>query len=237
MTALFSRFRAVPARLLTLALGPGFALAALLFFADAASSSAGEKDPATWVQVSNTSDLTIYDRLHTGTAIKEFKATGLINAEPAVVKRVLDDVEAYPHFMPYVVEARIISHDANSRITYTRISPPIIGDRDYTIRVRFETKRAGEGGAICYCNRWEAANELGPAEKPGIKRVKVTEGSWLLEPTANGHQTQATYCIYSDSGGTLPAFMVNMASKTAIPKIFESLRNQVDLPKYSGKTP
>jgi hypothetical protein len=235
MTAPFSRFRTALARLL--APGSGLAVAGILFLAAATSASAGEKDPAAWIQVSHTPDLTIYDRLHTGTAIKEFKATGLINAEPAVVKRVLDDVEAYPHFMPYVAEARIISHDANSRVAYTRISPPIIGDRDYTIRAHFETKRSGEGGGICYCTRWEAANELGPAEKPGIKRVKITEGSWLLEPAGGGHQTQATYCIYSDSSGTLPAFMVNMASKTAIPKLFESIRNQVGLPKYSGKTP
>ena len=82
---------------------------------------------------------------------------------PEVVRRVLDDVDEYPRFMPY-----------------------------------------------------------------------VTEGSWLLEPTSDGRQTRATYCIYSDSGGSLPTYIVNAASKTAIPKLFEAIRKQAQLKKYSA---
>ena len=63
--------------------------------------------------------------------------------------------------------------------------------------------------------------------------MKVTEGSWLLEPTENGRQTRATYSVYSESGGSLPASFVNAASKTAIPKLFEAIRKQVQLGKYS----
>ncbi len=126
----------------------------------------------------------------------------MIDAEPIVVKRVIDDTAEYPKFMPYVAETKTLSNDGTTRIGYQRLSPPIVGDRDYTVRVHCESKPCPTGGMI-YCNRWEAANDLGPAEKKGVTRVKITEGSWLLEP-APGGKTRATYTIYSDSGRRHP---------------------------------
>jgi hypothetical protein len=94
--------------------------------------------------------------------------------------------------------------------------------------------RPGSEGAPGYFIRWEAANDRGPAEKSGVVRVKVTEGSWLLEPIAGGRETRATYCVYTDSGGSLPTSLLNAAGKTAVPKVFESIRKQVQLAKYSA---
>jgi hypothetical protein len=199
----------------------------------AASATLAAEDGGKWNVASKASDLTVYERLRKGSALREFKAVGLIAMPPEAVRRVLDDVEAYPHFVPYVVEARVISRDAAARVSYQRISLPLVGDRDYTIRVHTETRRTPAGGSS-FCNRWQAANELGPAEKAGVTRVKITEGSWLLEPSADGRQTHATYFIYSDSAGSLPSFLVNAASKTAIPKLFEAIRKQAQLGKYSA---
>ena len=104
-------------------------------------------------------------------------------------------------------------------------------ERDYTVKVQNETRPHPEGAV--YFSQWKVANDLGPAEKPGITRVKVTEGSWLLEPASGGAQTKATYIIFSDSGGGIPAFILNTAGKSAIAKIFTAVRTQVKLPKYS----
>ena len=82
--------------------------------------------------------------------------------------------------------------------------------------------------------RWEAANDLGPAVKPGILRVNVCEGSWLLE-SLDTASTRATYTIFTDSGGTLPAFVANSASRIAIGKIFAAVRKQVKDPKYAAR--
>ncbi len=206
--------------------------ALLLLGCGALAGSAGDSGP--WKEVSRSGDLVVYERVHDGSSIREFKAIGTIDADAAVVKRVIDDVDEYPHFMPYMTETRVISTDGNTRVTYARLSPPVVGDRDYTIRVHCETRRDAAGNT-CFCNRWETANELGPAEKSGVTRVKVSEGSWLLQPTQAGRKTQATYCIYSDSGGAIPAFLANAACKTAIPKLFEAIGKQAALPKYSLK--
>lgn len=188
-----------------------------------------------WTVMTRDSDLTIYSRPRKDSSILEVRGVGVINAPSTSVKRVIDDTTEYPKFMPYVVETKTISRVGDTqRVGYQRLSPPFVGDRDYTVRIRCEAKPCPTTGGTIYCNRWEAANDLGPAEKKGVTRVKITEGSWLLEPTTDG-QTRATYTIYSDSGGGIPTMILNTANKTAIPKLFEAIRKQVKLPKYSTK--
>ncbi len=185
-----------------------------------------------WKLVTRSGDVNIYEKSHPGSPVREFKGEGLIDAPTVVAKRVLEDVPAYPAFMPFVIEARVISVEDRGRVSYQRISPPMVGDRDYTVRVRFESRPHPGGPA--YLSRWKIANELGPPEEPGVTRVKVSEGSWLLEPASEGRQTQATYTIYTDSGGGMPSFVLNVAGKTAVPKVFAGVRKQVLLPKYAS---
>ncbi len=203
---------------------------ALVVASRAADTGAALLDEG-WSAASSSGGLTIFNRPRKDSGLKEFKAVGVIEAEPAVVRRVLEDTPEFPRFMPYVTEARVISRQGDSHIGYQRISVPLVGDRDYTMRVQWETKRLDDG-AFSYRSRWHSANELGPAEKPGVTRVKVNEGHWILEP-AGPRQTRATYCIFCDPGGSLPSMVLNSANKTAIPKIFEAIRKQAKLEKYS----
>ena len=87
-----------------------------------------------WILSTHEDNLTIYTRPHDGTSVRECKAITLFDAEPIVVKRVLDDTAEYPKFMPYVVETKTIQHTLDGRVGYQRISPPLVGDRDYTVR-------------------------------------------------------------------------------------------------------
>jgi hypothetical protein len=83
-------------------------------------------------------------------------------------------------------------------------------------------------------NEWKQANEKGPPEKPGVFRVKLVNGSWLLEP--NGpNKTRATYYVFTDSGITVPAFLANTISETGITKLFAAVRKQTKNPKYQTK--
>ncbi len=174
-----------------------------------------------WSVAMKSSDITVYERSRKGSDLLEFKAVRVLPLPSDTIKRVIDDVDQYPNFMPYVAEARVISRDGPNLVSYQRISPPFVSDRDYTVRVNCETWRVAAGN--CFCNKWQAANDLGPAEKSGVSRVKVTEGSWLLEPEGDGSKTRVTYHVYSDSGGSLPTSITNAASRNAIPKLFDSI--------------
>lgn len=185
-----------------------------------------------WAHIDDKNGVALYSRARIGSGIKEFKGTGEIDAPPQMVQKVLDDVGNYPDFMPYVTESRIVAQDGDHTTTYQRLNIPFVANRDYTVRVEHGIV-TNPAGASIYRDTWETDNQDGPAPRRGVVRVNVNEGSWVLEPSgAGGASTQATYQIYTDSGGVIPAFLANHASQVIIPRLFEALRKQVRDPKY-----
>jgi hypothetical protein len=185
-----------------------------------------------WKLVSTSDDVALYRRSRPGPGHYESKAVGEIAASTEVVHAVIDDVDSYSRFMPYTVECRVIKREGDSVLTYQRLSAPLVSDRDYTLRVRTVVKKVA--GGTSYLSRWETANALGPAEKPGVVRVKLCEGGWVLEPSGP-NTTRATYSVYTDSGGVIPAFIKHTGSQIGIRKLFAAIRQQVSDPKYKAE--
>ena len=199
----------------------------------ALSVFAAESSPSEdWKLVKQTDGVAIYSRPHPGSHLKEFKAVGEIDASTGTVHSVIDDVDAYPSFMPFTTECRMIERNRDSIVTYQRLSPKIVSDRDYTLRIEEKSWRRENG--LAFLNRWEPANERGPAEKPGVFRVKLCDGSWLLEPS-EANKTRATYYVFTDSGINVPAFLANTINETGISKLFAAVRKQAKEPKYQTK--
>lgn len=190
------------------------------------------KQSEEWKAVKQTGGVTIYSRPHPGSHLKEFRAIGEIDAPSQAVHKVIDDVESYTSFMPYTAEARVLERKHNSILTYQRISPKIVSDRDYTIRIEKKSWPAANG--LVYLSEWKPANEHGPAEKPGVFRVKLVNGSWLLEPSGPS-KTRATYFVFTDSGIVVPPLLANKISETGISKLFAAVRKQAKDPKYQAK--
>jgi ribosome-associated toxin RatA of RatAB toxin-antitoxin module len=189
-----------------------------------------EATPGEWKFISNKEGVTLYRRQRALT--NESKAIGEISAPTDLIQAVIDDVESYPSFMPYVVECRVLKREGDMIIAYQRISAPMASDRDYTVRVRKSSKQV-EGGTT-YFTHWETDNTAGPPEKRGVVRVKLCDGSWLLEPIGP-NTTRATYLIYTDSGGIIPKFIKETGSQIGIRKLFAAIRKQVRDPKYAKK--
>jgi polyketide cyclase/dehydrase/lipid transport protein len=200
-------------------------------FADEFSTSVDPKEG--WKLSSGSKDVAVYSRPRAGSGLKEFKAIASIDAPTSAVHAVIDDFENYPDFMPYTLECRLLKRESDSIITYQRLSPKICEDRDYTLRVWKKSWRGPEG-LKTYLDQWKPANDLGPAEKKGIVRVKICEGGWLLEPDGP-LKTRATYSVYTDTGGAIPAFIANQASRVGIGKLFAAIRKQVNDPKYATR--
>jgi polyketide cyclase/dehydrase/lipid transport protein len=192
----------------------------------AAAAPAAQED---WKLAKQTGGVSIYSRPHPGSSLKEFKAVGEVDAPTKTVHEVLDDVAAYPSFMPYTKEARIIEEKPGSIVAYQRLSPKIVNDRDYTLRI--EKKSWSTESGVAYFSEWTPDNEKGPAEKPGVFRVKLCDGSWLLEPIGPT-KTRATYYVFTDSGIVVPSFLARAISETGISKLFAAVRKQVKQPKY-----
>ena len=185
-----------------------------------------------WSLIKQTNGVAIYSRPHPEPDLKEFKAIGEIDAPTTVVHNVLDDIEAYTSFMPYTAEARVLERRRDFILAYQRLSPKIVSDRDYTLRI--EKKSWPAQGGLAYLSEWKPANEHGPKEKPGVFRVKLCNGSWLLEPIGP-NKTRATYSVLTDSGINVPIFLANTISETGITELFAAVRKQAKDPKYQTK--
>jgi ribosome-associated toxin RatA of RatAB toxin-antitoxin module len=172
----------------------------------------------------------LYSRPRPNSSLKEFKGVGEIAAPAQSVHAVIDDFENYAKFMPFTVECRVIKREGGETFFYQRLSPKIVSDRDYTLRIREKSWR-GQQGSV-YQHSFEAANELGPAEQKGYTRVKVCQGKWIFEPI-DPNKTRVTYFLDTDNGGKVPAFIANPASEMAIRKVFAAVRKQVKDPKYA----
>ena len=210
---------------------PAFCLTSLLLVLPLAAHAADND----WKEVSRTPILTIYTRDHEGSGVKEVRAVGTFPVPNWVVKNVLDDVDHYSQFMPHVVESKVISRSKGEVISYARVSPPMIDDRDYTIRVRDESTVSDK--TPVYKTRWEPANDKGPAEKSGVVRIKNNEGSWTLESIDNGEHTRGTYILWTDAGGHVPAFVLNGLNKTRLTDLFEAIGKQVKDERYQKTKP
>jgi hypothetical protein len=177
----------------------------------------GNLHAAGWQEVSRDFNLAIYIRHRPDSAIEEVRGIGEFNAPISVLKGILADVGKYSEFMPYTKESRVLPQDAE--LCYMVLTPPLVGSLDYTIRVH-EKLVKNPNGSTSYHSRWELANTDGPPPRPGITRVTINEGSWLLEPI--GNQTRATYTLYTDGGG-IPPLVMNFANKQSVSRLFDAL--------------
>ncbi len=194
-------------------------------------------DEGGWKETSKQDGLTIYEREHAGTSVKEVRAIGNFSSPNWMVRNVLDDAEHYPEFMPHVTASRIISRDPAKRsvTAYAELNPPVVSRRDYAITIHDES-RPGPGDEMTYVSRWEGSNK-GPAEKSGVVRVKNNEGSWLLEPTDGGAHTRGTYTLFTDGGGGIPAFLLNSLNKKRLTDLFEAVGKRVQEKQYRQTKP
>lgn len=188
-----------------------------------------------WEVVSKQGDLVISARAKPGSEVKEVLAVSTIDAPPWVVKNVIDDVARYTEFMPYTAVSKVWDESPSGKSTYQLLKMPFVSDRDYVLRIRDLSKRMPDG-KIVYKNAWSPAKG-GPPPKEGVVRLVVNEGYWQLEEKDGGEKTKATYYVYTDPGGSLPAFAVNAANTQAIPDLFEAVAAQTKDPRYRAKKP
>ena len=181
-----------------------------------------------WRRVARTEGIQVFARDVEGSRVREVKAVARIEAPPGRVLAVLADIEAYPETMPYTELARTVKSEGNSTWMYTVINAPLVSRRDYCIKVTFARL---PNGTLRYS--WEPANELAPAESPGV-RVEINQGHWLLRPVDGGNATQAEYYIYTDPGGEIPVFVANRANNTAVPDVVKHVRAAAASPRYAN---
>ncbi len=180
-----------------------------------------------WELANETNDgVKVFTRMKAGSEIREVQAMGLVKAAPARVFKVISDLDSYKDFMPYTRESKVVGKEGKDTFFYSYIAPPVVSNRDYTLRM------IDQSSADVYKVAWEPANTKGPAPRSNSVRLEVNKGFWLLEPSEDGKDTTATYYVYTDPAGDIPNWLVNKANRDSVPEVFSAIRKRVVDKKY-----
>lgn len=189
--------------------------------------------PDGWEVLSEGSDPEVRERQRPGASTREIEVESVIDAPPERVFRVLLDFERCTEIMPYTAEVRVVAREAEGKVAhvYTVVDAPLVARRDYTLRLADESDWRGGAGTLLL--RW-TPSDRGPPPREGMVRVAVNEGFWRLEPVDGGKRTRATYRLFTDPGGSLPAWAVNMGNRRALPEVMEAVRRAAADPRYAA---
>lgn len=190
-----------------------------------------ESPGAGWTEAYRSSELVIFTKdVEQG---RKILAVSDIETPPAIVFKVLTDFAHYRDFMPYVTESRILERKSTGEtITYARIAPPFVSERDYPLSVRTFDGVASHDGVFKI--EWTAAPDIKPEVK-GVVRVRLNEGSWRGEPLDGGKHTRLTYTLLTNPGGLIPDFVLDLSNTIAIPELFDSVRKRSLKEMSAGK--
>jgi uncharacterized membrane protein len=185
---------------------------------------------AGWKRVTKTSDGIVVDVLEkSGQAIVTVRGVWTAKQAPQPLWKVINDLERYKEFMPYIERAKVLKREGKSAWQYYSVDAPVVSDRDYTLKL---TQDSNPGAKGLWRVRWVADNKVGPKPVPGKVRVKIATGSWLLESVAGGKATKVTYTVRSDPGGSIPSWIANRANRKALPDVMRAVFKQSKKSKY-----
>ncbi|TXT41395.1 MAG: hypothetical protein FD135_268 [Comamonadaceae bacterium] len=145
----------------------------------------------------------IYTRLEAGSPYKSFKAVTEVTANRGSIADILRDVNGYVNWFAFTEKVKLLeSSDLNNKYVYIETQFPWpFGNEDMIYKITFST----EGNVLTKVTMIGVPDYLPPVT--GIGRMKKVNGYILLKPV--GDATEVTYCMHSDLGGNIPAWMAN----------------------------
>lgn len=176
-----------------------------------------------WNLAKNEDGIKIYTRAYEGSPLKEFKAMMVLNGSVKKIEGVLDDVEAYSDWQENVTTSKILKklNDTAMYVYYTADLPWPIDDRDI---VSYSLKKRINKNHIYYDIR--GADDFIP-ENSDFIRIRKTVGSWDVKLLEDG-KVNVEYKFFGDSGGNLPAWLINLFIVDGPHKTMLNLKNKID---------
>ena len=170
--------------------------------------------------------ITVKNRTLEGTALKEVWAEGEIAAPALDVQAALMDVPRLRFFMPYMKDAREIGDRLpdGSVYVYTLIDLPVIGKRDYVVRLELKESLAADGTGT-FRNEWHAVPDFTP-RRHDIIRLERDDGSWVVTPRGDGSKCWAVYRFVVDPGGWVPAFAANLGNERGVKQTWDAVEKE-----------
>ena len=196
------------------------------FFVVLASGAATAADKDGWEVVSEGA-IVVKNRPRPNSGVTEVWVEGEIAAPVKDIQDAVTKIENFKNFMPHLLEARNLGppEPDGSQHMYTRLSFPVVSQRDYILR-GWVVKSTAPDGSGEFENRWTAVPTRLP-ERSGVVRIKVNDGGWYVRPKP-GDKTKSlvTYKFAIDPGGWIPAFAAKMGNQQGVTETFEAVEKE-----------
>jgi hypothetical protein len=183
-----------------------------------------------WEEISNDDGITVWQREVPNTSFVEFRAKTTIQASIVALTAVLRDNDRKTEWLQNCSANTVIQwHGSDRAIIYNRTQSPafFISDRDVVMDIK--ARLIPEERAM-HISAEATKHPKGP-EIEGVVRIPRLSGYWHLVYKAP-QLTEVTYQMQVDPGGSLPAWLVNWASKSIPGGTLVRLRDQVKKPIY-----
>jgi ribosome-associated toxin RatA of RatAB toxin-antitoxin module len=177
-----------------------------------------------WEFNAETDGVRTYDRKAAGSGIREVLAKATIDHPPERLFGVISDYDRYADFMPYVKRSESVRKEDGVRWVFQHLVFPFpISDRYYTIKLSDLGSRPKDG---FYCIEWTLdKQETVKRAAPGITPA-FNDGLWILRQLEESKKTDVSYFLHTDPSGWLPAWMINMANREALPAVLQAVQQR-----------
>jgi hypothetical protein len=157
-----------------------------------------------------------------GAAAVKLLARAVVDAPADELLDLVVDYSWRQKYLPELRENRLLATGDHWSLVYHRFKPPIVSERDYTLRVTWG--RTGEER----WSRFTLANDRGPALRGGVVRLPMHEGIWTLIPESGGG-TRVEYRLTIDFAGSVPGWLIRSRVAKSIPDLFKAIRREAAL--------
>lgn len=180
-----------------------------------------------WELKKDSDGISVWWRATEGTDIKELKIQLEVNASLNTIAAVLSDVPKYEEWV-YSTEKSVVIEEEGTDLIYYNIMdfPWPMDDRDLVMRT--DLKQNPETKVIT--SNSTAVPEKVPYDEDMV-RVEMTETQWIVTPLGN-NKAKIDYTLISDPGGSIPAFLTNIAADYGPYKTMKAFRERVQLSEY-----
>jgi hypothetical protein len=185
---------------------------------------------ATWALVSSFPQGKLFRQEREGSDLVALRAEGKLEAPAWAVREALLHAFENDQISPYLALRKVL-HAEGCRAgaqdlpgcrkvwAYERYEPPLMSPRDYAFRMEVAVDDVDDGGDFEL--RWTLDESHG-APPEGAVHMRRNTGSWEISPAGSG-QSRFTYRIDADPGGSVAAWIVNMANKSQVPSVIAAV--------------
>lgn len=209
-----------------------FLLAFCLSWCGLAGKAAQAQTTDGWHLEKDKDQIRVYSRKRAGSRLTELKVECILPGTPSQLVALLSDVANYKQVIYKTKAAYLLQRPNETQLLYHIVNelPWPVNDRDLTIRLTFSQDPASK----LLTARAVGVPDVVPT-KPVVVRVAEWLAIWQVRALPK-QRLQITYTCQVDPGGSVPAWLDNLAAATSAYQSFVLIRDSLPLARYQGKS-